>query len=383
MEPVSGELGSEHYGFDADRESPVVPLSAVSVPDGSAEEASLRDANARLKAELEAAKLEIEHERQRLEAKQREVVGEWEKRLAELETLQSELSSERAALRAAREATPAEEPTAEVEAVNSPGEPKPAAPPVDEAQAAPAESWREQALRAMAAAEDEATSADEPERRQPRQAAAASEPHEDDGSIQEYFAALLHRNREGSSGAAVAKTPARRKSDNVFEKPAPAPRPTTPACVTAPSATTGASLTAAASDDVVVEAAPAMLAELERRPRADVTDLSAMRELANAQARAAIHTHSQKKLVRTLVVRLGGAVACFIGGLVGMNLTVVNEQGLVGAAMAAMVVGVYLLFIAAKDGQQIRVWLTSREAAAPKSKDAEAKCAAEPNSSAE
>jgi hypothetical protein len=82
--------------------------------------------------------------------------------------------------------------------------------------------------------------------------------------------------------------------------------------------------------------------ELQKRSRPAVaTDLSAMRELANIQARHAIDTHGQKRSLHRAYGTLGTSAACFLA--VFVVLTFSSDFLLRACAMVVLVVGIYFL----------------------------------------
>jgi pSer/pThr/pTyr-binding forkhead associated (FHA) protein len=131
----------------------------------------------------------------------------------------------------------------------------------------------------------------------PLRDATAGQPASDEQSIEDYMAALFTRMRGGSPSEPVIipqQRPRRRRS----ETPPPEERPKSE---TAPRDVT--------SGEVVDM--PMGAAELSRRSApADLTDLTAMRELANTQAQIAIATHGNKRLLKTAARAWGTGLGC-------------------------------------------------------------------------
>ena len=139
------------------------------------------------------------------------------------------------------------------------------------------------------------------------------------------MAALLHRMRGGEEPAVVVEPDApqrnKRKSDSrpAVEIETPAP-----------------------PEEVPVVDMPRPTGELQRRTRPDLeTDLSAMRELANIQARAAIDTHGKKRLLNRVYGTLGTSLISLV---VGLFVLAFSDRPIMRAgALLILVVGIYLL----------------------------------------
>lgn len=181
---------------------------------------------------------------------------------------------------------------------------------------------------------------------------------DDDDSIEAHIAAFMKRMGAGSSGLAASSQPSRPRKRPVESAPTPmierrnTPRETAPAGTPDPTA-------------AVIDGGRAPMT-LERRVCADVTDLAALRAVANTHTRLALHTHSKRQLVRTLCTRLVGAAACLIAGVIGLSLT---ERALSGFAMIVIVAGIYFMFLASEDAKRVVQYVKSRPASSDNSSD--------------
>ena len=385
---MSTGLESQHNGYEPGGAVSTGPL----VPDPALHE-ELQRANEKLKAQLAAARREIEHERQRAEQLRRESENRLDSNLSELEHIRDDIPSEREASDAACDAGQAassdkrgpedlwvEDEVVAPNAVRSSYRGRMSELSVSES------TWEAAAIEPECVPEDTAKAEEtlacgqEPAEPQATDAepcddetaeiemcvteirqsesydqescsAAIEAPCDDEDSIEAHIAAFMTRMRGGASNpviqgeasprrkAAVSK-PSRVKTQiesTPVASPAVAPKP--------------------ASTAAVAESAP--LAELERRARADVKDLAAMRALANTHAQLALHTHSKNQLVRTLCMRAIGSAVCLIVGFIALNLTFINKA-LDGCAMMVIVAGIYFLFLATEDAKKVSAWLKSR-----------------------
>jgi hypothetical protein len=151
------------------------------------------------------------------------------------------------------------------------------------------------------AEEDEQPAAARSTRNKPASAA-----DEDEESIEAYMARLLNRSRGGSAAAAEQPAPSRRRS-----APTPSPAPPVQAEPTP----------VAPPPKPVRQKAPAPpRAKAEER-----SDLAAMRELANLQARAAIQRHATTRSWRAPAVAWLVALACV--GLSAVAFSVIAKGG--------------------------------------------------------
>jgi hypothetical protein len=113
------------------------------------------------------------------------------------------------------------------------------------------------------------------------------------------MAALLRRTRGESPIISGPPSAERRRNKRKSDAPAESPAPEKP-IDEAP---------------VPVLDLPVSTGDLQRRPQPAVTtDLAAMRELANIQARAAIDTHGQKRSLNRAYGTLGTSIACLAAG---------------------------------------------------------------------
>ncbi len=152
-------------------------------------------------------------------------------------------------------------------------------------------------------------------------------------SIEEYMAALLNRVRGGTtaSGGPTHKAARSKRKTNAVQAPTPPePVPAVPEVSQRPNVQ-----------------APTVLAELERRPgNVETTDLAAMRELANTQARTAIQVHGKRQMVQKSMFNWSASVVCFA---VSVGIIWMGPAGdiitLVGA-LGGLVAGAYWMFLA-------------------------------------
>jgi Flp pilus assembly protein TadB len=149
--------------------------------------------------------------------------------------------------------------------------------------------------------------------------------NDDEETIESYMAALLTRMRGDGAPPVIAapQQPARnkRKCD---------------------SRSAGAEVHAAPtpSEAVPVVDMQSSSGEMQRRPRtAMATDLTAMRELANVQARQAIDTHGQKRSLHRAFGTLGSSLACFLAAFLVLAFT--SDVLMKASAMVILVVGIY------------------------------------------
>ncbi|HEX3726360.1 MAG TPA: hypothetical protein VHV08_08955 [Pirellulales bacterium] len=305
-------------------------------------------------------------ERERFEQERREAVERWEKKLSDLEELQAELHRERAALRAGRSATDSDpEPEPDREDAEIAADADPADAPDDgmaEEQTSNRQALSRRSDRSLA---DETEADEEPEIEEEEadfsgaqtasapcdSAAMGSAPAggDEEESIEDYMAALLTRMRGGEAArpAVIQPRPVRAPKPVRAANPRPVIEPQR---VEVPPPTE--------TPQVMMASLPGPT-EVTRRSRMEETDFAAMRQLANAQARLALHAHSRKQLVNTLLLRVGGAVLCLLAGFFVDRIASDDYSLLVGASMASVVGGIYFLFYAAQDFQRLLKWFES------------------------
>lgn len=297
--------------------------------------------------EEEAARQELELERETLREERREAARRFGEQLTELQSLRAELERERAAIQAERAAWQEQirsrfvEPVVAVEPVCEAVADEIA----DEEAVAVADDEQE-----VEAAEEIMVAASEPERRA-RSEVSAAPASDEEQSIEEYMAALLHRTRGGSSPAPViVSQPKRnkRKSDG------------------ATSADQRASDVVAATAPVVEQQCvvdmPSVAMEMTRRSPAEKTDLSAMRALCNIQARNAISTHGKKRLMKNMLTTSTLALASLMVTVLVLQLSSAEHNVIRTGAMAGMVVAVFWAYSAGTAAHQLLAWRRSHEA---------------------
>ena len=177
-------------------------------------------------------------------------------------------------------------------------------------------------------------------KRAPRSAAPAAGEEED--TVEAYFAAMLNRVRGGAPAPApAAPAPKRnkRKSDRAAANAAPTVDP----------AAQTVEIPLMAS---VVDIGPTPT-ELTRRGSADVTDFSAMRELANAQVKQALDVHGRKRLARTVLGMSSAAVVCLLVTVVALNFVSHDQAALRTLSYAGFVGAVFWAFSASAAVQQL------------------------------
>jgi hypothetical protein len=272
----------------------------------------------------------------------------WQQKVLELEQLQAELAREKAALRAERDAFNAQrQQLQQSESTVEEDDDDRHAPSVEQSA-----GRRQQVIE-----QDEDLEADEPDFQS--QPSRASQPQpaprgsDEEESIEDYMAALLTRMRGGAPASVIIPEPARRPKRAPEPVQAEEPKAAEPSPSPPPIA-----------EEVPVIVTPTVARDLERRPKREVTDLSAMRELANAHARMAIHTHGRKQVVNMILIRSGAAIGCLAAGFVALRIWPFENQILFGCGMAGIVVGIYCMFAAASDIQKVLTWFESRDAQA-------------------
>ena len=231
----------------------------------------------------------------------------------ELERLRADLANQQTAMTAERNALPAEQPPQVADASDEDQEQA-----VDE-EGPPAEST---------GAPEEPMTEGAPKR------------SDDEESIESYMAALLTRMRGCGAPSSVVAEPSRRrqrKSDTIVQEEPPQTEPP--------------KSESAAEQPPVIASQPAFR-DLTPRPRMPVSDLAAMRELANSQARMAIHTHGRKQLLKLVLVRAVTAAGFLVASFVALGLSPFEHEILFGCGMAGLVAGIYWLSLAATDMQK-------------------------------
>jgi hypothetical protein len=171
---------------------------------------------------------------------------------------------------------------------------------------------------------------------------------DEEESIEEYMARLLNRMRSGAGGKGGGEPVARDNAPSGVAKTSKAAAPIETKKTSFPPAQGAA---AAAEGDKAVPAEPAdeppaqgRMTELgPRTARAEALDLVGMRELANSQARAAIHTHrheTSRRNALTKWIMSGGSLLLTLGGLLWLpsdNGTLRN--GLIAGVVVAILWG--------------------------------------------
>jgi hypothetical protein len=152
---------------------------------------------------------------------------------------------------------------------------------------------------------------------------------ESDESIEDYMARLMNRVRGITAAPPARNTPA---------EPPVASRPENDATTTARTAVLAERANPTADEDPKRPADAPKSAEIRRRPPPErMVDLSAMRELANMNARSAIDMHSKKRLGRErnskLLLAFLAGIACLalvaLGNLANpLNLAAIATSGL-------------------------------------------------------
>jgi hypothetical protein len=254
-------------------------------------------------------------ELERLVSKLDEQQAQARRERAELEQAQADLDIARSLLQREREALDAER----TEAANRTAREEEAEPSEEE-------------LPTARAAADESTSE--------ASAQADNRDHGDeDQSVEQYMAKLLHRMRGGKpADAVIAAEPkrSRRKSDPVYNAGSlktESPK-VDPAHRAAPS-----DRNADSSQVIDTRGVPV---EMVRRPKPpQTTDLAAMRELANTQARIAIDIHGRKRLLKKTLGSLAAALACFLGTVLALNFVSSEHHPLRTGAIVGVVAGIY------------------------------------------
>jgi hypothetical protein len=403
---MSTGLESQYNGYESEGAIPTGPSPAE-----SALHEELQRANEKLKAELAAARHEIEQERLRIERLRADAESRFDGKPSEIEQIESEMSVEREALRALRELRQgelmqsgdpysrnqgasldpgvtddrgrqrqatnsgearcedawAEDEVLDTNAVGKivltqPGEPALGEPrweleadvETDHVESTPQQIcdpascdddvWEQSSRKRDAGQPQE----QELEDQVSQECAIVSAPQTtDDDSIEAHIAEFMKRMRGGASAPIPSSEPVARR------RPAPVRTSEPKIPVVSPSVTPPQSPSPGVDETRVIAT------ELERRPRADVKDLTAMRSLANTQARLALHTHSKRQLVRTFCMRAAGGAACLIGGFIVMNLGFI-DKALNGCAMLVIVTGIYFLFLSTEDAKKVAAWFETR-----------------------
>ena len=174
-------------------------------------------------------------------------------------------------------------------------------------------------------------SADTPDQEMSRQSIARADDEEE--SVEEYMAALLSRMR-GGGPPPVAGFPEPRRNKRKTDRPKPE---------------TQGQL--GSREHVPVVDTPMSPDELQRRAQPQVTtNLAAMRELANIQARQAIDTHGKRRSLNRAFVTLGTSAACLVVGFIVLGFS--DDAILRGTAGLILIVGIYCIvsgLLATKD----------------------------------
>jgi hypothetical protein len=165
---------------------------------------------------------------------------------------------------------------------------------------------------------------------------------DEDQSIEQYMAGLLNRMR-GGSDADVVIVP-ERKPANQEESPPLMPEVKPPAAPIEP--------VAIAQRVIDVHMAPV---EMERRLTTvtEVSDLAAMRELANSHARIAIDTHGKKQLLKIALGTWTGGIAAAAGSLVAFCLLPADDVVMRAGCMTGFVVSCYWIYKAVAATQML------------------------------
>ena len=302
---------------------------------GSAKRAKKLDAQ---KAQLDEAQREIELQSEKLSAERREAADRLAAEQSELERLREELAEEQAAFRAER-ATWHDEQSASARALDPSSDDESCVDDSsDEEPDHDSPAWRTETAQQPTGfdsgqAEDESPQSIRRNRRE-----STERPADEDESIDQYMAALLDRMRGGAQPAAApAPAPKRnkRKSDAGTEtaphKPQPQHRD-----VTSPVVDMGGGTV-----------------EMTRRAPAEVTDLSAMRELANTHAKMAIDTHGKKRLVRSALITSTAAVGCMVAATLVLQFVSAEYTAVRTVTMIGYVGAIFWIFAAFKVVQQL------------------------------
>lgn len=91
---------------------------------------------------------------------------------------------------------------------------------------------------------------------------------------------------------------------------------------------------------------PMGAAELTRRSApADLTDLTAMRELANTQAQIAIATHGNKRLLKKAAGAWSKGASCLLVTFIVLRLAAADSVTLRTGSMVGVVAGIYWMVL--------------------------------------
>jgi hypothetical protein len=163
--------------------------------------------------------------------------------------------------------------------------------------------------------------------------------HNEEPSVEEYMKGLLSRMR-GGMPAEVAPAPQPRRNKRKSDPSSQAEQPKTESA-------------AAVSRPTPVVDMPSAPAEMTRRPALrQTTDLTAMRELANTQARIHIDLHGKKRLLRIVLGSLTAAILALTATFAVLIL-ISDDDALRTGSMVGIVAGVYWMFGGAKALQQM------------------------------
>jgi hypothetical protein len=261
-------------------------------------------------SELDAARRQLHEEQEAFEAQRLQTVDRLGREAQQLKAERRQLEADRDSLRADEPGSGRRD-----EAIES--KPEEAHPPFDaEPSSVPGESpadTRDQRPGETVGSEDEET------RRQPAPAAG-----DEEQSVEEYMVALLSRMRGDSLQPVSVKPDERRRNKRKSDAPQEPRTQSVPA----------------EQHPVAVVDVMTPTGDLLRRPQpAMSTDLSAMRELANIQARQAIDTHGQKRSLHRAYGTLGTSIACLVAGF--YVLYGAESFAMRGAGMVFLVVGVF------------------------------------------
>lgn len=278
---------------------------------------------AQSRAKLDSALADLEQERKSLDAERRKADSRLARETEELEGQRVELEAQPAETMAAAQA--------ERDEMES------------EADEAPEAAYDEEDPGEDE--EDASKASAEPEEPEPIRSSASPRRSDEEPSVEEYMEGLLSRMR-GGRPAEVAPPPQPKRNKRKSDAGSQAVQPKTDAVP--------AEVRAAHVVDM-----PSTLVEMTRRPQVQqTTDLSAMRELANTQARIAIDIHGKKRL-------LNKALGSMSAALVTLSLTfvvlsfVADDEALRNGAMVGVVAGIYWMLGGAKALQQM---ITQRRA---------------------
>ncbi len=311
----------------------VVPKAAE--PEGAAdlaEMAELRRSLREQQAEIEAIRQELLRQRESLDAERIRAADRIAREAEDIERQREELAAEQAALAAQREGCGVT-PQTNLDA--------------DDEEIQEITAQDEAAAPSINSVEEDQPLEDEPAATPQSSPSQASSVEHEDPSIEEYMANLLKRMRGGAAAEAVSHEP---RPSRKRPEPAPPAAPAPQAAEASPAA------------PAMIERTPEQAEAARRTQTLQTRDLAKMRELANTQARIAIDIHGRKRLVRSMVTRLGASLMFLLATFIVLNVLPENAA-LRTAALGGIVAAIYWLFGGAVDYQKLKNEPTSRKAA--------------------